>query len=44
MEVARPQIENIVKIARTLPGTRSFHYFEPLSASMIGAKRVSEDG
>ena len=27
----------------TLPGTRSFHQFEPISESAIGAKRVSED-
>ena len=27
----------------TIPGTRSFHHFEPLTISSIGYKRISED-
>ena len=32
-----------MKQARTLPGTRCFHYFQPLSLNVIGVKRVSDD-
>ena len=28
---------------KTVPGTRSFHYFQPLSKTEIAAKRISSD-
>jgi len=29
--------------ARTIKGTRTFHYFKPLSATRMGMKRISDD-
>ena len=43
MEIVRPHLEQSMSQARTLPGTRSFHYFQPISSNIIGAKRVSDD-
>ena len=43
MEVAREQLKERFSSVTTLPGTRSFHHFVPLSESVMAAKRVSED-
>ena len=38
----RQQLHHRLGHARTIPGTRGFHQFVPLSNSVIGAKRISE--
>ena len=43
MEVARKQLKERFSSVTTLPGTRSFHHFVPLSESVMAAKWVSED-
>ena len=43
MEDARRTLEQRFSRTNTLPGTRGFHHFVPVSASAIAAKRVSED-
>ncbi len=43
MDTVRKFLQQRFIEARTLPGTRSFHHFEPLSATVIAVKRVSED-
>jgi hypothetical protein len=40
MEITRTTLEARYTIAKTVPGTRSFHQFVPLSASCIGTKRI----
>ena len=39
----RVNMEERYKRAETVPGTRSFHQFIPISDSVIGAKYVSDD-
>ena len=39
----RVNMEERYKRADTVPGTRSFHQFIPISDSIIGAKYVSDD-
>jgi len=39
----RQEMQHRYKVAKTIPGTRSFHYFEPISSYQIGAKRISSD-
>lgn len=39
----RQHLENRFKQAKTVPGTRSYHQFVPLSTASIGTKRVSAD-
>ena len=43
MEDAQRNLEQRFSRTNTLPGTRGFHHFVPVSASAIAAKRVSED-
>ena len=43
MEITRMTLEPCYTNAKTVPGTRSFHHFVPLSASCIGTKRISMD-
>ena len=43
VEITRTSLEPRYTIAKPVPGTRSFHQFIPLSASCIGAKRISMD-
>ena len=40
---SRSLMEERYKMAKTVPGTRSFHHFVPLSASKVATKRLSED-
>ena len=39
----RKEMKSRLDVAKTVPGTRSFHQFQPLSSSTIGAKYVSTD-
>eukprot|EP00795_Rhopilema_esculentum_P017067 gene17067-8583_t len=43
IEATRSFLKLRFESANTLPGTRRFHHFEPLSDKLIGAKRVSID-
>ena len=43
MEVTRANLKTRFLNAKTVPGTRSYHHFVPLSISCIGAKRTSID-
>ena len=38
-----PMLEDRFKNVQTLPGTRSFHEFIPISERQIAAKRCSDD-
>lgn len=38
-----PMLNQRFSGGKTVPGTRSFHYFQPLSKSEIAAKRISSD-
>ena len=39
----RRSLQARVRHINTVPGTRGFHFFVPLSSNVIAAKRVSED-
>ena len=39
----RGEMKNRYQLAKTIPGTRSFHYFEAVNNYQIGAKRISSD-
>ena len=43
IQSTRENIREPLSQAKTVPGTRSFHQFIPISSSIIGAKRVSEE-
>ena len=43
MHDVREHLSKRYVAAETLPGTRSFHQFTPISQTTIGVKRVSED-
>ena len=43
IQSTRENIRERLSQAKTVPGTRSFHQFIPISSSIIGAKRVSEE-
>ena len=43
MEVTRANLKTRFLNAKTVPGTRSYHHFVPLSSSCIGTKRTSID-
>lgn len=43
ISVTRQELESRFAEAKTITGTRSFHYFEPLSETSIGTKRMSAD-
>ncbi len=43
MEVTREKLKTRFLDAKTIPGTRSYHHFVPLSSSCIGTKRASID-
>ena len=42
IEHCRSTMKDCYETAKTVPGTRSFHHFTPLSTSEIGTKRLSE--
>ena len=42
IEHCRSTMKDCYETAKTVPGTRSFHHFTPLSTSEIGTKRPSE--
>ena len=42
-DLKRKKLEERFSNTNTLPGTRSFHHFIPLSSSVIAAKRVAVD-
>ena len=39
----RGEMKDRYQLAKTIPGTRSFHYFEAVNNYQIGAKRISSD-
>jgi hypothetical protein len=43
INVLRENMKERLSAAITIPGTRSFHQFTPISPSVIAAKKVSED-
>lgn len=43
LSTCRQQLESRFSQAKTVPGTRSFHFFSPLSENDIGTKRISSD-
>ena len=43
MRLVREQMAERYTVAKTIPGTRSFHCFVPINKFSIGAKRVSEE-
>ena len=43
VDQTRKNLEERMGLAKTIPGTRGFHQFIPLTQNRIGAKRVSED-
>ena len=43
MQKDRLRLASRFLLGNTIPGTRSFHHFEPLSNSSIGYRRTSED-
>ena len=43
IELLRCKLDKRYQKASTLPGTRSFHHFVPLTETVIGAKRVSSE-
>lgn len=43
LEKSRKQLETRFAQGKTVPGTRSFHHFYPLSTNTIAAKRLSND-
>lgn len=43
LSTCRQQLESRFSQAKTVPGTRSFHCFSPLSENEIGTKRISSD-
>ena len=43
IQSTRENIREHLSQAKTVPGTRSFHQFIPISSSIIGTKRVSEE-
>ena len=43
MSVSRQELQACFSAAKTIPGTRGFHHFTPLTAGSIAMKRVSFD-
>ena len=43
LQDVRDILEKRFELGNTIPGTRSFHFFEPLSKSVIGYKQVACD-
>ena len=43
MVVVRKELTNRFATGRTIPGTRSFHFFFPENSNCIQFKRISED-
>ena len=43
VDVVREKMKKRYENARTIPGTRSYHHFQPISTTKIGAKRLSEE-
>ena len=43
LDAARIQMENRYTFGSIIPGTRSYHHFEPITESTIGYKRTSDD-
>ena len=43
ISILREELKSRFQLARTVPGTRGYHQFVPISIAKIGAKRVSEN-
>ena len=43
VDETRKKLKSRLELAKTIPGTRSYHQFIPITNHKIGAKRISED-